>query len=97
METIADVLAYISARARVVPAGQWIQTSQVFITRLKESRYPTRAELDAAAQAAGLKIGDVDPRCDASACFEISDKALAIGGGVVEAVLSRAEHQWTNP
>jgi predicted amidohydrolase YtcJ len=49
METIADVLAYISARARVVPAGQWIQTSQVFITRLKESRYPTRAELDAAA------------------------------------------------
>lgn len=46
---------------------------------------------------AGLKIGDVDPRCDASACFEISDKALAIGGGVVEAVLSRAEHQWTNP
>jgi len=51
METIADVLAYISARARVVPAGQWIQTSQVFITRLKESRYPTRAELDAAAPA----------------------------------------------
>ncbi|MFM9031553.1 MAG: amidohydrolase [Opitutaceae bacterium] len=49
METIADVLAYIAARARVVPAGQWIQTSQVFITRLKESRYPTRAELDAAA------------------------------------------------
>ena len=49
METIADVLAYVSARARVVPAGQWIQTSQVFITRLKESRYPTRAELDAAA------------------------------------------------
>ena len=49
METIADVLAYISGRARVVPAGQWIQTSQVFITRLKESRYPTRAELDAAA------------------------------------------------
>ena len=49
METIADVLAYIEARARVVPPGQWIQTSQVFITRLKESRYPTRAELDAAA------------------------------------------------
>lgn len=37
---------------------------------------------------AGLKIGDVDPRADASACGEISDKALAVGGGVVEAVLS---------
>jgi predicted amidohydrolase YtcJ len=49
METIADVLAYIRARTQVVPEGQWIQTSQVFITRLKESRYPTRAELDAVA------------------------------------------------
>ena len=35
----------------------------------------------------GLKIGDVDPRVDPEACFEISDKALAVGGGVVEAVL----------
>ena len=34
------------------------------------------------------KLADIDPRCDTSACFEISDKALAIGGGVVEAVLS---------
>lgn len=39
--------------------------------------------------AAGVKIGDIDPRADASLCFEISDKALAIGGGAVEAVLSR--------
>ena len=36
---------------------------------------------------AGLKIGDVDPRLDVSTCYEISDKALAIGGGVTEAVL----------
>jgi xanthine dehydrogenase accessory factor len=35
---------------------------------------------------AGTKIGDVDPRGDPQACREISDKALAIGGGVVEAV-----------
>jgi xanthine dehydrogenase accessory factor len=37
---------------------------------------------------AGLKIGDVDPRCEPSACTQMSDKALAIGGGVVEAVLT---------
>ncbi len=37
---------------------------------------------------AGLKIGDVDPRAAASACWEISDKALAVGGGVLEAVLT---------
>ena len=49
MESIADVLAYIKSRAAVAPEGQWITTSQVFITRLREQRYPTRAELDAAA------------------------------------------------
>ncbi len=35
---------------------------------------------------ARLKIGDVDPRMEASLCHEISDKALAVGGGVLEAV-----------
>jgi xanthine dehydrogenase accessory factor len=35
-----------------------------------------------------LKIGDVDARADREACFQISDKALAIGGGVLEAMLS---------
>jgi xanthine dehydrogenase accessory factor len=39
----------------------------------------------------GLKIGDVDPRDDPSACYLVSDKALAIGGGVLEAILAREE------
>lgn len=39
----------------------------------------------------GLKIGDVDARNDVSACYLVSDKALAVGGGVLEAILSRAE------
>jgi xanthine dehydrogenase accessory factor len=34
------------------------------------------------------KLADIDPRADTAACFEISDKALSIGGGVVEAVLT---------
>ncbi len=46
METIQDVLDYISERAKVVPDGSWIHLRQVFITRLKEQRYPTREELD---------------------------------------------------
>lgn len=37
--------------------------------------------------AAGLKIGDIDPRFDPAAIHEISDKALSIGGGALEAVL----------
>ena len=36
----------------------------------------------------GIKIGDVDVRDDSSICFLVSDKALAIGGAVLEAVLS---------
>src|SRR5687767_840391 len=39
----------------------------------------------------GIKIGDVDPRNDPRACFLVSDKALAIGGGILEAILSKAE------
>jgi xanthine dehydrogenase accessory factor len=35
----------------------------------------------------GMKIGDVDPRATREHCFTISDKALAIGGGVLEATL----------
>jgi xanthine dehydrogenase accessory factor len=37
----------------------------------------------------GLKIGDIDPRDDPALCFLVSDKALAVGGGVLEALLSR--------
>lgn len=46
METIQDVLDYIRSRAAVEREGAWIQVRQVFITRLREQRYPTRAELD---------------------------------------------------
>ncbi len=46
METIADVLNYFRERAKIVPEGEWIRLQQVFITRLREQRYPTRAELD---------------------------------------------------
>jgi xanthine dehydrogenase accessory factor len=40
---------------------------------------------------AGLKIGDVDSRDDPRACRLVSDKTLAIGGGVLEAILSQPE------
>jgi xanthine dehydrogenase accessory factor len=39
----------------------------------------------------GMKIGDIDPRCDPQLCRIVSDKALAIGGGVLEALLSNPE------
>lgn len=37
----------------------------------------------------GMKSGDVDPRAEKEYCFSVSDKASAIGGGVLEAILSK--------
>jgi xanthine dehydrogenase accessory factor len=39
----------------------------------------------------GMKIGDLDPRGEPSYCYQISDKSLAVGGGVLEALLSSVE------
>ena len=36
----------------------------------------------------GMKAGDVDPRCRPEYCTTASDKALAVGGGVLEAILN---------
>ena len=41
--------------------------------------------------AQGLKVGDLDPRDDPRLCDLVSDKALAVGGGVLEALLTRSE------
>lgn len=47
----------------------------------------------------GMKSGDIDPRCEYNHCFTISDKARAIGGGVLEGLLYfrrrllQAEHE----
>ncbi len=38
--------------------------------------------------AAGFKIGDIAPRGMRAACFEISNKARAVGGGVLKVVLT---------
>lgn len=46
MDTVADVLKYVAARADALEDGEWILISQVFITRLRDQRYPTRKELD---------------------------------------------------
>ena len=36
---------------------------------------------------AGLKAGDIDPRCKVEHCYTCSDKARAVAGGVLEAIL----------
>ena len=58
---------------------------------------PVRAQIDGVLRGllqpgvpvhAGMKAGDVDPRGEVAHCFTISDKARAIGGGVLEAALT---------
>jgi xanthine dehydrogenase accessory factor len=38
---------------------------------------------------AGMKVGDIDPRLDPELCRLVSDKSLAVAGGVLEAVMMR--------
>jgi xanthine dehydrogenase accessory factor len=37
----------------------------------------------------GMKVGDVDPRPEVFRCWYASEKSLAIGGGVLEAILTK--------
>lgn len=39
----------------------------------------------------GMKAGDIDPRCEPEHCYCASDKALAVGGGVLEALLALSQ------
>ena len=39
----------------------------------------------------GMKIGDIDARGDQRVCELVSDKSLAVGGGVLEVLLTKPE------
>lgn len=49
LQSLADVFAYIRKKTTETPRGEWIVLRYAFPTRLKEARFPTRAELDEAA------------------------------------------------
>ena len=49
LKSIAEMQAWVRHAASAAPAGDWIWTPRVFPTRIREQRFPTRAELDAAA------------------------------------------------
>ncbi len=85
----------LSAEARI---GEHIEEGQV-VARI-DGQHPVVSPLAGVLRGlireglhvtAGLKIGDVDPRDDPAACYLVSDKALAIGGAVLEAILTRDE------
>ncbi|MBC7325312.1 MAG: EF2563 family selenium-dependent molybdenum hydroxylase system protein, partial [Moorella sp. (in: Bacteria)] len=45
----------------------------------------------------GMKAGDIDPRGERDYCFTISDKARAIAGGVLEAILHLQKRSGEKP
>ncbi len=49
MQSIDDILSYITERAEETAEGEWIVVQQIFLTRIDERRYPSRGELDRAA------------------------------------------------
>jgi len=49
LKSVAAVQEFIREKAKTTPAGKWIVIRYAFPTRLDEARFPTKAELDAAA------------------------------------------------
>lgn len=49
LESIAAIQDWVKTETARVPAGAWIWSPRVFPTRLRDRRFPTRDELDAAA------------------------------------------------
>ena len=49
LRSIVEVQDYVRRKAATIPEGKWIVIRYAFPTRLKEARFPTKAELDAAA------------------------------------------------
>jgi predicted amidohydrolase YtcJ len=49
LSSIAEIQDWIRKEAARVPAGTWIWSPRIFPTRVREHRFPTREELDAAA------------------------------------------------
>ncbi len=49
LHSIGEIQDWVRARAKETPAGSWIQLPRVDVTRIREGRIPTRADLDAAA------------------------------------------------
>ena len=73
LRTVAEVQDWIREKVIAVPEGQWIWTPRVFPTRLAEHRFPTRAELDAAAPRHPVVV-------DAAYAFVLNTAALKAAG-----------------
>jgi xanthine dehydrogenase accessory factor len=88
---VAGVVETIVAIGGAVRAGD-----PVIAVRGPEGRVEVKTSIDGIVRGsirpgmvvpAGMKIADVDPRCRPENCLTVSDKARAVAGGVLEAIL----------
>jgi hypothetical protein len=73
LRSIPDIQDWIREQAASAPAGQWLWSPRVFPTRVRERRFPTRAELDAAAPRHPVVI-------DGAYALMVNTAALAAAG-----------------
>jgi predicted amidohydrolase YtcJ len=73
LRTIGELQGWIKEEARRQPKGAWIWTPRVFPTRFREQRFPTRAELDAAAPDRPVAV-------DSAYAFSLNSAALRAAG-----------------
>jgi xanthine dehydrogenase accessory factor len=87
----APAAGHVVARAQIgdtLEAGQLIATVNGHEIRARFAGVLRGLVHPAVSVTPGFKIGDLDPRGEVSHCFTISDKSLAVGGGVLEAILA---------
>lgn len=56
LNSIAEIQAWVRTKAKEVPKGRWIVVPRTDITRLKERRHPTPAELDEACMSHPIRL-----------------------------------------
>jgi len=100
-----DIAGQTSRRVLRAPAQGGLETDHQIGDRVRAGEIvarvagrPVRSELEGVLRGLirpgtmvrpGLKIGDVDPRGRREFCWTVSDKARAVGGAVLEAILRR--------
>lgn len=80
IEVLSDIGTFVEAEDTIARIGNVEIKSKIKgVVRgmIKNDYYVTR----------NMKIGDVDPRANIDYCYTVSDKARAVGGGVLEAIM----------
>ncbi|HTU99382.1 MAG TPA: amidohydrolase family protein, partial [Luteitalea sp.] len=77
LSSVAEIQAWVKKEAVRVPSPAWVWTTRVFPTRVREGRFPTREELDAA-------LPDRPVVVDGGYAFVLNSAALKAAGITAE-------------